>query len=122
MLSELLRELADRRRLAGSVDADHQDDARSLADLALELGALATIGLAAAAVVQHHTGRTGGPFSALIMFVGPVTMSALTFRNITLFPSVLPGSPLHERWAWLALIAAAALTFASRDPAHPRRG
>src|SRR4051812_18264530 len=88
----------------------------SLTHLAVELGALATIGLAVAAVVQHHTGRTGGPFAALIIFVGPVTMSALAFRNTTLFPSVLPGSPLHERWAWLALVAAAALTFTSREP------
>src|SRR5581483_6488247 len=32
VLAQAVRELADRRRLAGAVDADHEDDARSFPD------------------------------------------------------------------------------------------
>lgn len=96
-------------------------DVFPIGDIALELVALSSISLAASALVQRGTGGPGGPTAALVVVVAPAVMSALTFRNIRLFPSLVPGSPLHERWSWLALIAIAALIRTSRDPARPAR-
>ncbi len=90
-----------------------------LRDIALELIALSSISLAVSAVVQRSGGGSGGPPAALVVLLAPAIMSALAFRNIRVFPSLVPGSPLHHRWSWLALIAIVVLTRANRDPARP---
>jgi hypothetical protein len=89
-------------------------------DIAIELAALAAIGLATSATVQRRTTTPGGPTAALVVLVGPLFMAGVVFRDVRVFPSLVPGQDLRERWIWLAAIAAAALSHASRDPGGRR--
>ncbi len=86
-------------------------------DIVIEIAALAAIGLATAASVQRRTDSPGGPTAALVVLVGPAFMSGIAFRDVRVFPSLVPGQPLRERWVWLTAIALIALINASRDPA-----
>ena len=86
-------------------------------DVIIEVAALAAIGLATSAVVQRRTQASGGPTAALVVLVGPVFLSGVVFRDVRVFPSLVPGQDLRERWIWLALACAAVLVFTSRDPA-----
>ncbi len=85
-------------------------------DIAIEVAALASIGLATSAFVQRRTTAPGGPTSALVVLVGPVFMAGVAFRDIKVFPSLVPGQDLRDRWVWLAVIAGASLAQLSRDP------
>jgi hypothetical protein len=90
-------------------------------DVIIEVAALAAIGLATSAVVQRHTQAPGGPTAALVVLVGPVFLSGVVFRDVRVFPSLVPGQDLRERWIWLALAFAALLVLTSRDPARQKR-
>lgn len=85
-------------------------------DIAIELAALASIGLATSAFVQRRTSAPGGPTAALVVLVGPVFMAGVVFRDVQVFPSLVPGQDLRERWVWLAVAAGASLAHLSRDP------
>lgn len=85
-------------------------------DIAVEFMALAGIGLATSAYVQRRRSASGGPTAALVVLVGPAFMAGVVFRDVQVFPSLVPGENLHERWIWLALAASAALANLSRDP------
>ena len=87
------------------------------ADIVIEIAALSAIGLAAGAAVQRRTDSPGGPTAALVVLVGPAFMSAVAFRDVRVFPSLVPGQPLRERWVWLTVLALSALISASRDRA-----
>ncbi len=86
-------------------------------DVVIEVAALAAIGLATSAMVQRRTQAPGGPTAALVVLVGPAFLSGVVFRDVRVFPSLVPGQDLRERWIWLALAGAALLLLASRDPA-----
>ena len=86
-------------------------------DVIIEVAALAAIGLATSAMVQRRTQAPGGPTAALIVLVGPVFLSGVAFRDVRVFPSLVPGQDLRERWIWIALACAALLVFTSLDPA-----
>ena len=85
-------------------------------DIAIELAALASIGLATSAFVQRRTSAPGGPTAALVVLVGPVFMAGVVFRDVQVFPSLVPGQDLRERWVWLAVAAGASIAHLSRDP------
>lgn len=85
-------------------------------DIAIEFVALASIGLATSAFVQRRTSAPGGPTAALVVLVGPVFMAGVVFRDVQVFPSLVPGQNLRERWVWLAAAAGASLAHLSRDP------
>lgn len=95
-------------------------------DIVMELIGLAALGLATSAAVHRRTGGAGGPTAVLVVLVGPVSMSGLVFRDVRVFPSLVPGQDLRERWIWVGVVAVAALLRLSRDPAAPagliRRG
>lgn len=100
-------------------------------DIVIEIAALAAIGLATGAAVQRRTDSPGGPTAALVVLVGPAFMSGVAFRDVRVFPSLVPGQDLRERWVWLTVVALIMLISASRDPAlrrgrdlrrEPRRG
>jgi hypothetical protein len=86
-------------------------------DVIIEVAALAAIGLATSATVQRRTQAPGGPTAALVVLVGPMFLSAVVFRDVRVFPSLVPGQELRDRWIWLALAGAALLVLTSRDPA-----
>ena len=86
-------------------------------DVIIEVAALAAIGLATSAMVQRRTQAPGGPTAALVVLVGPVFLSGVVFRDVRVFPSLVPGQELRDRWIWLALAGAAVLVLTSRDPA-----
>ncbi len=86
-------------------------------DVIIEVAALAAIGLATSALVQRRTQAPGGPTAALVVLVGPAFLYGVVFRGVRVFPSLVPGQDLRERWVWLALAGAALLMLASRDPA-----
>jgi hypothetical protein len=86
-------------------------------DVVIEVAALAAIGLATSALVQRRTQAAGGPAAALVVLVGPPFLYGVVFRDVRIFPSLLPGQDLRERWIWLTLAGAALLVSASRDPA-----
>ncbi len=90
-------------------------------DVIIEVAALAAIGLVTSAMVQRRTQAPGGPTAALIVLVGPVFLSGVAFRDVRVFPSLVPGQELRDRWIWLALACAAVLVLASRDPAGRKR-
>lgn len=90
-------------------------------DIVIEVAALAAIGLATSALVQHATDAPGGPTAALVVLVGPAFLHGVVFRDLQVFPSLVPGQALRERWIGLALVGAALLAVASRDPASRRR-
>jgi hypothetical protein len=90
-------------------------------DIAIELTALASIGLATSALVQRRTTAPGGPTAALLVLVGPLFMAGVVFRDARVFPSLIPGQDLRHRWIWLASLAAATLVHASHDEATRRR-
>jgi len=90
-------------------------------DITIELAALVAIGLATSATIRRRTSGPGGPTAALVVLVGPVFWSGIAFGDVGVFPSLVPGQDLRERWVWLALLAAAALLLASRDPAARSR-
>ena len=96
------------------------------AEIVMELIALAAMGLATSAAVQRHTGSPGGPTAALAVLVGPVFMLGVVFRDVRVFPSLVPGQDMRERWVWVAIAALVALLRTSRDPVAPadlvRRG
>ncbi len=91
-------------------------------DIVIEIAALAAIGLSTSASVQRRTDSPGGPTAALVVLVGPAFMSGVVFRDVRVFPSLVPGQELSERWVWLAVVALIVLISASRDPAGRRRG
>ncbi len=86
-------------------------------DVIIEVAALAAIGLATSALVQRRTQAPGGPTAALVVLVGPAFLYGVVFRDVRIFPSLVPGQDLRERWIWLALAGDALLMLASRDPA-----
>lgn len=86
-------------------------------DVIIEVAALAAIGLATSAMVQRRTQAPGGPTAALIVLVGPAFLYGVVFRDVRVFPSLVPGQDLRERWIWIALACAALLVFTSLDPA-----
>lgn len=90
-------------------------------DVIIEVLALAAIALATSAIVQRRTQAPGGPTAALVVVVGPAFLNGVAFRDVRVFPSLLPGQDLRERWIWLTIAASAALMSASRDPACPKR-
>ncbi len=90
-------------------------------DVIIELAALTAIGLATAATVQRRTQAPGGPTAALVVLVGPVFLSGVVFRDVRVFPSLVPGQDLRDRWIWLALAGAVVLVLTSRDPAVRKR-
>ncbi len=89
-------------------------------DVIIEVAGLAAIGLATSAVVQRRTQAPGGPTAALAVLVGPAFLYGVVFRDIRVFPSLVPGQDLRERWIWLAFAGAALLMGASRDPADQK--
>ncbi|MEO6123523.1 MAG: hypothetical protein ABIR32_07405 [Ilumatobacteraceae bacterium] len=86
-------------------------------DVIIEVAALAAIGLATSAAVQRHTQAPGGPTAALVVLVGPAFLNWVVFRDVRVFPSLVPGQHLRERWIWLGLGACVWLSSTSRDPA-----
>ena len=90
-------------------------------DVIIEVAALAAIGLATSAMVQRRTQAPGGPTAALVVLVGPVFLYGVVFRDVRVFPSLVPGQDLRDRWIWLALACAALLVLTSRDPAGQKR-
>ncbi len=90
-------------------------------DIVIELAALVAIGLSTSAAVQRRTDSPGGPTAALVVLVGPAFMSGVAFRGVRVFPSLVPGQDLRERWVWLTVVALIVLISVSRDPAV-RRG
>ena len=89
-------------------------------DVVIEVAALAATGLATSALVQQRTQSPGGPTAALVVLVGPAFLSGVVFRDVRVFPSLVPGQDLRERWIWLGLISLASSMLASRDPAGRR--
>ena len=90
-------------------------------DVLIEISALAAIGLATSSAVQRRTQAPGGPTAALVVFVGPVFLHGVVFRDVRVFPSLVPGQDLRERWIWLGLAASMWLASTSRDPASRNR-
>ena len=90
-------------------------------DVIIEVAALAAIGLATSSAVQRRTQAAGGPTAALVVLVGPAFLYGVVFRDVRVFPSLVPGQDLRQRWIWLGLVAAAVLVLASRDPAGRKR-
>jgi hypothetical protein len=90
-------------------------------DVLIEVAALAAIGLATSAIVQRRTQSPGGPTAALVVLVGPAFLNGVVFRDVRVFPSLVPGQDLRERWIWLMLAGAAVLVRSSRDPACRKR-
>ncbi len=90
-------------------------------DVVIEVAALAATGLATSALVQQRTQAPGGPSAALVVLVGPAFLSGVVFHDVRVFPSLIPGQDLRERWIWLGLVGVASLMLASRDPAGRRR-
>ena len=90
-------------------------------DVIVEVGALAAIALATSALVQQRTQAPGGPTAALVVFVGPAFLYGVVFRDHRIFPSLVPGQDLRERWIWIALACTILLVLASRDPARRKR-
>lgn len=90
-------------------------------DVLIEIAALTAIGLATSALVQQRTQAPGGPTASLVVLVGPAFLYGVVFRDVRVFPSLVPGQDLRERWIWMALAGAALLVRASRDPASRRR-
>jgi hypothetical protein len=90
-------------------------------DVVIEVAALAAIALATSALVQRRTQASGGPTAALVVLVVPAFLYSVVFRGVRVFPSLVPGQELRERWIWLALTGIALLVYASRDPARRRR-
>ena len=86
-------------------------------DVIIEVTALAAIGLATSALVQRRTEMPGGPTAALVVLVGPAFLYGIAYRDVRVFPSLVPGQDLRNRWIWLTLACAALLMRASRDPA-----
>ena len=76
---------------------------------------------ATSAFVQRRRQAPGGPAAALVVLVGPAFLQGVVFRDVPIFPSLVPGQDLRERWIWLMLAAAACVVFTSRDPAGPQR-
>ena len=89
-------------------------------DVVIEVAALAAIGLAASALVQRRTQAPGGPTAALVVVILPAFLSGVAFRDVSVFPSLIPGQVLRDRWIWLALAGAALVVLTSRDPAGRR--
>ena len=89
-------------------------------DVVIEVAALAATGLATSALVQQRTQSPGGPTAALVVLVGPAFLSGVVFRDVRVFPSLVPGQDLRERWIWLGLISLASSMLTSRDPAGRR--
>jgi hypothetical protein len=87
-------------------------------DVIIEVAALAAMALATSALVQRRTQAPGGPTAALVVLVGPAFLYGVAFRDLRVFPSLVPGQDLRERWVWLALSFAILLALASRDPAR----
>jgi hypothetical protein len=90
-------------------------------DVIIEVIALAAIALATSALVQQRTQAPGGPTAALVVLVGPAFLYGIVFRDVRVFPSLVPGQDLRERWIWLAIAFAALLVLTSRDPARQKR-
>ncbi|MEP7113131.1 MAG: hypothetical protein ABI862_07685 [Ilumatobacteraceae bacterium] len=90
-------------------------------DVIIEVAALAAIGLATSAAVQRRTQSPGGPTAALVVLVGPAFLYGVVFRDVRVFPSLVPGQDLRERWIWLGLAASLWLSSTSRDPAARKR-
>jgi hypothetical protein len=90
-------------------------------DVIIEVAALAAIGLATSALVQRRRQAPGGPTAALVVLVGPAFLYGVVFRDVRIFPSLVPGQDLRERWIWLTLAGTASLVRASRDPAGRKR-
>jgi uncharacterized membrane protein YedE/YeeE len=90
-------------------------------DVVIEVAALAAIALATSALVQRRTQASGGTTAALVVLIVPAFLYSVVFRGVQVFPSLVPGQDLRERWIWLALAATALLVRASRDPARRRR-
>jgi hypothetical protein len=90
-------------------------------DVIIEVAALAAICLATSALVQRRTQAPGGPTAALVVLVGPAFLYGVVFRDVRVFPSLVPGQDLRDRWIWLALAFTALLILMSRDPAGQRR-
>ena len=90
-------------------------------DVIIEVAALAAMGLATSALVQRRTQAPGGPTAALVVLVGPAFLYGVVFRDVRVFPSLVPGQDLRERWIWLALAGTALLALTSRDPAGRKR-
>ena len=90
-------------------------------DVIIEVAALAAIALATSSLVQRRTQAPGGPTAALVVLVGPAFLHGVVFRDVRVFPSLVPGQDLRQRWIWLGLVAAVVLVLASRDPAGRRR-
>lgn len=90
-------------------------------DVIIEVAALAAIALATSALVQRRAQAPGGPTAALVVLVGPAFLYGVVFRNVRVFPSLVPGQDLRQRWIWLGLVAAVVLALASRDPAGRKR-
>ena len=86
-------------------------------DVIIEVTALAAIGLATSAAVQRRTQAAGGPTAALVVLVGPAFLYGVVFRDARVFPSLVPGQDLRERWIWLGFAASVWLSATSRDPA-----
>ena len=90
-------------------------------DVIIEVAALAAIALATSALVQRRTQAPGGPTAALVVLIGPAFLYGVVFRDVRVFPSLVPGQDLRQRWIWLGLVAAAVLALASRDLAGRNR-
>ena len=89
-------------------------------DVLIEVAALAAMGLATSALVHRRTQAPGGPAAALVVLIGPAFLYGVVFRDVRLFPSLVPGQDLRERWIWIALAGTALLVRASSDPAGRR--
>ena len=105
--------------LAAWVVARRGADAVPIVDLMLELGTVATLGLAAAAVALRRN-TDGGPTAAATVLIAPALVSALRAGWLGWLPMLVPHSPHHDRWSWLLVGAVVVFTMASRDAARPR--
>ena len=92
-----------------------------LSDIAMEVAALGAIGLAVSSVVQRRTNGFGGPTAAMVVLIGPAFLSGVVFREVRVFPSLVPGRELRERWVWLGCAAVVLLALSSRDPGASRK-
>ncbi len=103
--------------LIGGVVATSDTQRFPTYDVIIEVAALAAIGLATSAAVQRRTQAPGGPTAALVVLIGPAFLYGVVFRDVRVFPSLVPGQDLRERWIWLGLAASLWLSSTSRDPA-----
>lgn len=89
--------------------------ASDVAQRAPEAGAAASIALAVGFVAARHGERTAGPVGVTAGILGTSTVAGLAIRWPEHLPAFMP-SPVHDRWWIIAVIGAAVLACAGRDP------